>query len=169
MNIPQLRAANIQVYGDIGYRNHKCPLEDAELIAFMNWLDREYPQFPALHVKNEKKRQGKGFAELAAERKKRSIVKGWPDVTIAGFPTLFIEMKRTDHTLCSLEDGQLPFLQKAADADCWAVVALGYVGAQAAFMDWLKENYPNMVKKTCNQKEAQVISITSTRHTKPKT
>lgn len=159
MNLQQLRNAGIQVYGDTGYRNAGCPKEDAELITFMNWLDREYPQFPALHVKNEKKRRGKDFAELAAERKKRSIVKGWPDVTIAGFPTLFIEMKRTDHTLCALEEGQLPFLQKAAEADCWAVVALGYVGAQAAVMDWLKENYPNMVKRGCNHKEAEVISI----------
>lgn len=166
MNIPQLQAASIQIYGDIGYRNPSCPKEDAELITFMNWLDREYPQFPALHVKNEKKRKGKDFRELAAERKKRSIVKGWPDITIAGFPTLFIEMKRADHTLCVLEEGQLPFLQKAAEVDCWAVVALGYVGAQAAFLEWLQENYPNMVKKSCNHKEAKVISITSTRHTK---
>ncbi len=160
MNLQQLRNAGIQVYGDTGYRNATCPKEDAELITFMNWLDREYPQFPALHVKNEKKRRGKDFAELAAERKKRSIVKGWSDVTIVGFPTLIIEMKRSDHTLCALEDGQLPFLQKAAEVDCWAVVALGYVGAQAAFMDWLKENYPNMVKRGCNHKEAEVISIT---------
>ena len=161
MNLPELKTAGIQVYGDTGYRNKSCPKEDAELITFMNWLDREYPQFPALHVKNEKKRRGKDFAELAAERKKHSIVKGWPDVTVAGFPTLFIEMKKADHTLCSLEDGQLPFLQKAAAADCWAVVALGHVGAQAAFMDWLKENYPEMVKKTCNHKEAEVISIST--------
>lgn len=160
MNLQQLRNAGIQVYGDTGYRNPACPLEDAELITFMNWLDREYPRFPALHVKNEKKRRGKDFAELAAERKKRSIVKGWPDVTIAGFPTLFIEMKRTDHTLCALEEGQLPFLQKAAEADCWAVVALGYVAAQAAVIDWLKENYPNLVKRGCNHKQAEVISIT---------
>lgn len=167
MNIPQLYAANIQVYGDTGYRNPAAPLEDAELITFMNWLDREYPQFPALHVKNEKKRQGKGFTELAAERKKRSIVKGWPDVTIAGFPTLFIEMKRTDHTLSSVDAAQLAFLQRASNVDCWAVVALGHVGAQAAFMDWLRENYPNTVKKTCNHKKGKVISISSTRHTKP--
>lgn len=166
MNLPELRAANIQVYGDTGYRDENCPQEDAELITFMNWLQREFPQFPAIHVKNEKKRQGKQFRELAAERKKHSIVKGWVDVTIGGFPTLFIEMKRTDHTLCSVDIDQLRFLQRAANVDCWAVVALGYIGAQLAFMDWLKENYPNMVKKTCNQKKAEVVSITSTRNTK---
>lgn len=167
MNIPQLQAANIQIYGDTGYRNPAAPLEDAELITFMNWLAREYPQFPALHVKNEKKRQGKQFMELAGERKKHSVVKGWPDIIIAGFPTLFIELKRQDHTLSSVDKDQLSFLQRATNVDCWAVVALGYVGAQAAFMDWLKENYPNMVKKGCNHKSAKVISITSTRHNKP--
>lgn len=166
MNLPELRAANIQVYGDTGYRNKNCPKEDAELITFMNWLQREFPQFPAIHVKNEKKRQGKQFLELAGERKKHSIVKGWPDVTIGGFPTLYIEMKRTDHTLCSVDADQVLFLQRAANVDCWAVVALGYIGAQLAFMDWLKENYPNLVKKTCNQKKAEVVSITSTRNTK---
>lgn len=163
MNIPELQNAGIQIYGDIGYRNADCPVEDAELITFMNWLAREYPEFPALHVKNEKKRRGKGFLELANERKKGSIVKGWPDVVICGFPTLFIEMKRKDHTLSSVDNAQVSFLQRAGNVDCWAVVALGYVGAQAAFMVWLKENYPNLVKKACNQKSAKVISITSTR------
>ncbi len=167
MNIPQLQAAHIQIYGDIGYRNPDCPLEDAELITFMNWLAREYPEFPALHVKNEKKRQGKQFLELAGERKKHSVVKGWPDVTIAGFPTLFIELKRQDHTLSSVEKDQLTFLQRAANVDCWAVVALGWQAAVACFMEWLQENYPNMVKKSCNHKEGKVISITSTRHIKP--
>lgn len=166
MNLPELRAANIQVYGDTGYRNKDAKPEDAELITFMQWLQREYPQFPAIHVKNEKKRKGKDFVELAAERKKSAIVKGWPDILIAGFPALFIELKKTDHTLSSVEPDQLRFLQRAANVDCWAVVALGYVGAQMAFMDWLKENYPNLVKNTCNQKKAEVVSITSTRNTK---
>ena len=159
MNIPELQSAGIMIYGDTGYRNKMCPLEDAELITFMNWLAREYPQFPAIHIKNEKKRQGKDFVELAGERKKHSIVKGWVDITIAGFPTLFIEMKRLDHTLCTVDKEQITFMRRAGDVDCWAVVALGYVAAQQVFMEWLKENYPNMVKKTCNHKSAEVISI----------
>lgn len=159
MNIPELQSAGILIYGDTGYRNKTCPLEDAELITFMNWLAREYPQFPAIHIKNEKKRQGKQFVELAGERKKHSIVKGWVDITIAGFPTLFIEMKRLDHTLCTVDKEQITFMRRAGDVDCWAVVALGYVAAQQVFMEWLKENYPNMVKKTCNHKSAEVISI----------
>lgn len=159
MNIPELKNAGIMVYGDTGYRNPECPLEDAELITFMNWLAREYPQFPAIHIKNEKKREGKQFRELAAERKKHSIVKGWVDITVAGFPTLFIEMKRTDHTLCTVDRDQVLFLQRAADVDCWAVVALGYKAAQTVFLEWLKDNYPNMVKKTCNHKSAEVISL----------
>lgn len=166
MNLPELKTAGIMVYGDTGLRNPDCAREDAELITFMSWLAREYPQFPAIHVKNEKKRQGKQFQELAAERKKHSVVKGWPDITIAGFPTLFIELKRIDHTLCSVDKDQVSFLQRAGDVDCWAVVALGYKAAQAAFLDWLKENYPEMVKKTCNHKEAEVISISSTRQRK---
>lgn len=152
MNLKQIEAAGLAVYGDTNYRDREAPAEDAELITFMNWLDREYPQFPALHVKNEKKRTGKQFMELAAERKKRSVVKGWPDVVIAGFPTLFIELKKRDHTLSSLDKDQLSFLVRAESVDCWAVVALGYVGAQQAFKAWLKENYPNLVKKTCNHK-----------------
>lgn len=169
MNLPELKATGIQVYGDTGYRNTACPKEDAELITFMNWLAREYPQFPAIHVKNEKKRQGKQFLELSAERKKHSVIKGWPDITIAGFPTLFIELKRTDHTLCSVDKDQVRFLQRAGDVDCWAVVALGWDAARRAFMDWLKENYPNLVKRGCNHKQAEVISITSTRQRKQTT
>lgn len=168
MNIPELRKAGIMVYGDTGFRG-VSPKEDAELITFMSWLAREYPQFPALHVKNEKKRNGKDFLELASERKKGAIIKGWPDVVIAGFPTLFIELKLRDHTQSTVSKEQLVFLQRASDVDCWAVVALGWEAAVNCFMDWLKENYPNLVKTTCNQKEAQVISISSTRHTKPKT
>lgn len=158
MNVQLILSKNIQIVGDLGWRG-ECPLEDNDLITTMEWIKREYPAFTPFHAKNEKKRRGKQFAELKKERMKSAIVTGWSDVCVPGFPTLFIEIKRRDHTQSEIFADQVDFLVKQQNIDCWCFVALGWQAAIDCFMMWLKENYPNMIKKTCNHKSAEVISI----------
>ena len=33
----------LKIYGEKDYRNKKCPVEDAELVTFINQLKRMYP------------------------------------------------------------------------------------------------------------------------------
>jgi len=151
LNLSLIVKSGIEVVGDVSFRGD-CPLEDADLITLIQKIRREYPMFDPIHVKNEKKRKGKQFIELANERKKGSIITGWVDICVPGFPTLFIELKRQDPTQSDITSDQIDFLVRQQAVDCWCFVALGWEAGWQCFMKWLKENYPKLVKKTCNQK-----------------
>lgn len=126
----------LPVFGDIDYRNKKCPTETAEQITFFNWLRREYPDsygLIAVHVRNE----GKRTAQQVVREKAEGMVSGAADIIIPGSPAFVCELKRADHTLCHWQDGQQEFLKAAKDNGAFVCVALGHQAAIEAFKVWI--------------------------------
>lgn len=129
----------LPVFGDTTYRGD-CPLEGAEQVTFFQRLRREYPEsygLLAIHPKNEAKRRGGQFQQLARD-KAMGLSPGASDIIIPGSPAFVVEMKRQDHTQSSWQPGQLAYLEAAKDAGCFVGVALGWEGAWQAFQEWLK-------------------------------
>lgn len=125
-------------YGDRNYRG-PCPQEGAEQVTFFQRLRREYLDtygLLAVHPKNEAKRRGGQFHQLARD-KAMGLSPGASDIIIPGSPAFVVEMKRRDHTQSSWQPGQLAYLEAAKDAGCFVGVALGWEGAWEAFHDWL--------------------------------
>lgn len=127
----------LRVYGDTTYRGD-CPPESAEQITFFSRLRKEYPDTwgkMALHPKNEEKRKGKQFQQLARD-KALGMSPGASDVVIPlGFAA---ELKRKDHTKSKWQPGQVDYLKAVHDAGGFACVALGWEAAWEAFEEWLK-------------------------------
>ncbi len=129
----------LQVFGDATYRG-ECPLEEAEQATFFSQLRKLHPDTYgrlAMHPKNEGKRRGAQFAQLARD-KALGMTKSAPDVVLPGAPTLLIEIKRQDHTQSKWQDGQVEYLQTAQSLGCFVAVALGWEGAMEAFELWAK-------------------------------
>lgn len=129
----------LAVWGDQEYRGD-CPLEGAEQATFFAQLRKHYPDTYgrlALHPKNEGKRRGAQFAQLARD-KALGMTKSAPDVVLPGAPALLIEIKRRDHTKSKWQDGQVEYLETAQQLGCVVAVALGWQGAMAAFENWRK-------------------------------
>lgn len=126
----------LQVYGDITYRNKKCPRESAEQISFFSWIRRTYPisyGLMAIHPRNEAKRtHGQAWREKA-----EGLSAGASDIIIPGAPAFVCELKRQDHTICKWEDGQLEYLEACLDSGAFVCVALGYAAARESFMDYI--------------------------------
>lgn len=128
--------SDIPVYGDIDYRNKKCPTETAEQITFFNWLRREYPDsygLIAIHIRNE----GKRTIHQAIREKAEGMVSGAADIMIPGCPTFICELKRLDHSLCKWQEGQQEYLQAAKNNGAFVCVALGHKAAIEAFNEWI--------------------------------
>ena len=129
----------LPVFGDASYRG-ECPLEEAEQATFFSQLRKLHPDTYgrlAMHPKNEGKRRGAQFAQLARD-KALGMTKSAPDVVLPGSPTLLIEIKRQDHTQSKWQDGQVEYLQTAQSLGCFVAVALGWKGAMEAFELWAK-------------------------------
>ena len=129
----------LKVYGDQEYRG-ECPLEEAEQATFFSQVRKAYPDTYgrlALHPKNEGKRRGAQFAQLARD-KALGMTKSAPDVVLPGSPTLLIEIKRRDHTKSKWQEGPPEYLQAAQDAGCFVCVALGWEAAWQALKDWIE-------------------------------
>lgn len=129
----------LPVFGDASYRG-ECPLEEAEQATFFSQLRKLHPDTYgrlAMHPKNEGKRRGAQFAQLARD-KALGMTKSAPDVVLPGAPTLLIEIKRQDHTQSKWQDGQVEYLQTAQSLGCFVSVALGWEGAMEAFELWAK-------------------------------
>lgn len=137
MKFPQF----LRVFGDTSYRGD-CPLEGAEQATFFAQLRKLYPDTwgeLALHPKNEGKRRGGQFQQLARD-KALGLAPGAADVIIPGWPTFVVEIKRRDHTKSAWQKGQLEYLKAAQQAGCFVGVALGWEGAWQAFEEWLTLN-----------------------------
>lgn len=80
----------IAVYG--GDYAGKCNSENADLISFMSWLRRNYPQLKDIsyHIPNESMKPVQG----RVMDKKKGVLYGAPDVCIALTPSVYIEFKR---------------------------------------------------------------------------
>ena len=125
---------SIKVYGDLSYREKKCPRESAEQITFFNWLRREYPDIAkvATHIRNEGVRTHAQTAKQRAEGMKT----GASDIMIPASPAFVCELKRVDHTQSKWQDGQQEYLLAASALGAFTCVALGHVAAIEAFEAW---------------------------------
>lgn len=125
---------SLRVYGDLNYREKKCPRESAEQITFFNWLRREHPDVAgvAAHQRNEGIRTHSQTAKQRAEGMK----KGASDIIIPASPAFVCELKRADHTLSTWQDGQQEYLLSAAALGAFSCVALGHLAAIDAFEEW---------------------------------
>lgn len=124
----------IKVYGDLNYRNPKCPTEDKEQETTVNQVRKRYPQLVFTSVKNESKRTGSQMDKDKA----MGFLAGVSDLVFFGNPSLCIEMKRKDHTVCSWRPQQQPFLIAAQEQGAMACVCFGWEAAMEAIEDWLK-------------------------------
>lgn len=133
MNLEKLRG--IPVYGDTAYRNGACPLEDAELVTFVNQVRINYPQIARvmLHIKNEGKRHA---AQVLNERKKGGLKKGATDIILPLGSGFIMELKRADHTLSVIEPEQIEYLDTAREFGAFACVCLGWLPAMEALEKW---------------------------------
>ena len=126
---------DIKVYGDITFRDKKCPSESAEQITFFNQLRKNWPDIARLstHVKNE----GKKSPQQALKDAREGLTQSFADIVIIGNPTATIELKRADHTCSSWQKGQQEFLIASKKAGAFSCVALGHKGALLALKDWI--------------------------------
>lgn len=137
MNLKDL-PPNVHVFGYTSYRG-KCPLEAIEQVSIINRIRREYPDTwgrLVLHPRNEQQLRGGQFSGMI-KQKAEGLTPGASDLIIPGAPSLVIELKRLDHTQSKWQDGQLEYLEAAANAGAFACVALGAVAAWEAFLEWL--------------------------------
>ena len=125
------------VFGDTEWRG-KCPLESAEQITFFNTLRKEYPETwgrLALHPRNEQQLRG-GQHKGIIKQKAEGMTPGASDIIIPARVAFVCEMKRQDHTQSTWQDGQIEYLTAAQNSGAFACVALGWVGAWDAFLEW---------------------------------
>lgn len=137
----------IKVYGDTSFRNKKCPVEDAELVTFINQIKKLYPNSfgrLVLHIPNEGKRK---VYEVSNLKKKGALNTGASDIIIPGNPSLVMEMKRQDHTLSDWQPGQIEYLEASKMVGCFVCICLGWEAAMMAFNDWRSENYPMWIDR----------------------
>ena len=125
----------LPVFGDLDYRNKKCPVESAEQITFFNTLRREYPELGkiAIHPRNE----GRRTMQQAQRQKAEGMTPGASDIIIVGNPAFVCELKRLDHTVCQWQPNQLDYLQAAKNNGAFVCVALGHKAAMEALKAWI--------------------------------
>jgi len=138
-NIPP----EITIYGDLTYRNKKCPRESVEQITFINKLRDEYPDTYGrivIHPKNEGKRKNGQFNELTKDKAMGMSV-GAADIIIpAGLMPFVCEIKRKDHTLSEVSEEQIEYLLVTRKLNAFACIAFGYEAAWEAFEYWSMED-----------------------------
>lgn len=125
----------IKIYGDVNYRDKKCPLEGAEQGTFFNMLREEFEHSYALtahHVKNEGRRT---MAQIQKE-KAQGMTGGAADINIPGGPSFVCELKRKDHTESKMQPKQGAYLIQAHKSGAFVCIALGWEAAWEAFNDW---------------------------------
>lgn len=134
----KLKDLTFPVYGDQSFRG-KCPKETVEQASFFNRLRGEYPDsygLIALHPRNEGQLIGGQFSAMV-KQKAEGMAKGAADIVIPGAPAFVCELKRRDHTQSQWQEGQIAYLEAAANAGAFVCVALGAAAAWEAFEDWL--------------------------------
>lgn len=127
----------IKIFGNPDFRG-KCPTENIEQVSIINRIRREYPDTwgrLVLHPRNEGLKE-KGQFSTVMKHKAEGMAVGASDLVIPAAPSLVIEIKRCDHTQSKWQDGQIEYLEAAANAGAFACVALGAVAAWEAFETW---------------------------------
>ncbi len=124
----------LPVYGDQSYRGD-CNSETVDQINFFSWLAFNYPEYRAIaiHPKNEGARS---WGNVDIDKKTGSLNTGASDVIIpCGF---IMEIKRANHMKSNWKKGQKEYLLAAKNMGCFVCVGLGFEGAKAGFLAWLK-------------------------------
>lgn len=126
----------LRCYGDLSYRNKKCPKESAEQITFFNQLKIKYPEEAktAMHIRNE----GNKTIQQAMREKAEGLLSGAADIIIINKIPFVCELKRRDHTLSKWQDKQLDFLESAHNSGAFVCVAFGYEAALQGVEAWLQ-------------------------------
>lgn len=127
----------VPIYGDTSFRG-TCHKESVEQASFFARLRREYPDTYGrigLHPRNEGLKKG-GQLSAVLKHQAEGMTKGAADIIIPGARTFVCELKRRDHTQSQWQDGQQEYLKAAAEAGCFACVALGAEAAWQAFEEW---------------------------------
>lgn len=143
----------VEIRGDVSFRGD-CKVEDAELSDFNNWLNYNYPQYSdlAFHVPNEfTADKSKGNAKFAhiANRKNKGVKSGICDYVVLpikkGAPAFLCEFKRKNiaESLKTRQnkqhfENQLMLLSSQKAAGNFAIVALGFEAAKAAFIEYVE-------------------------------
>ena len=122
---------NIKIFGDVKFRDKKCPPESNEQITLFNWL-RVSGYVTAIHPRNEGKRSYRQVNRQKAE----GMTPGAADIIIPGNPTFVCELKRKDHTLCRWEPDQIEYLQQCQKDGAFVCIALGHAAAIEAVKKW---------------------------------
>lgn len=114
-------------------------MEQLEQVTFFNRIRKLYPSswgLLALHPRNE----GKRHIHQVARERSEGMTTGASDIIIPGNPSFVCELKRRDHTKCSLHKEEEDYLLAAQKAGAFACVALGADAAMEAFYAYLEEN-----------------------------
>ena len=122
----------IKIYGDLSYRDKKCPKESVEIVTFFNRIRKLYPDsygLLAYHPRNE----GKRTYQQTIKYKSEGMVTGTADIVIVGNPSFVCELKRRDPTLSEISDEQIEYLLAAKKSGAFVCIALGCDAAWEAF------------------------------------
>lgn len=125
----------IPVYGDKEFRG-ECPKEAEEQRTAIKCIREYWPDtlgLLVLHPRNEGRRNYRRYQTERLE----GLTAGASDIIIPGNPSLVIELKRQDHTLCRLSESELKYLLAAVDSGSHAVIALGWRAVIEAIDDLL--------------------------------
>lgn len=127
---------DLRIYGNLDFRDKKCPREAIEQITFFNWVRREYPNTYgkiATHIRNE----GKKTVQQQMRHKAEGMTTGASDIMIPAKIPFICELKRQDRTLCAISNEQIEYLKTAQELGAFCCVALGFEAAKEAFLEWL--------------------------------
>lgn len=124
----------IKVYGDLSFRDKRCPTEVAEQMTFFNRVRKTKYGAIATHIRNEGKRTN------ALRERMEGMVNGASDIIIPARVPFVCELKRRDHTLCHWQPGQQEYLIAAQEMGAFACVCLGVDAAWEAFQEWILIN-----------------------------
>lgn len=124
---------------------NNTPLEDPEHLAFVQWWEKDYPQYELIHIPNGGLRDSnkKRAAIRGAKLKKMGVKKGVWDLF---FPDLFlwVEMKRQKGGRLTPE--QKLFQQRREAAGYVCLVAYGWHDGMEKVKAFLKGDIPCLLK-----------------------
>ena len=128
----------LKCYGDLSYRDKKCPSEAAEQVTFFNQLKILHPSIArtAMHIRNE----GKKTIQQAMRERAEGLLSGAADIIIISKVPFVCELKRKYHKLSQWESRQLDFLLAAQESGAFVCVAFGYEAALEGVEEWLRSH-----------------------------
>lgn len=135
----------IPIYGDLSYRDKKCPKESLEQITFVSRLRNQYPETygrVVVHAKNEQRLINGQFQAITKD-KAMGLSVGASDIIVPGASTFVCELKRQDASLCKIHDEQIEYLLAAKNTGSFICIALGCESAWQAFNEWREINDKN--------------------------